>query len=269
MSAVKNSQFQLVEESGWKNGLGNLMQGEWSAWFKSSKWLKHSLIWFLIVNVMMLVMVLVAAAEGEDGPPVLEMYGVFGGLFVAFGVMTIMQRVLIGEKKSGTAAWVLSKPVTRTSFVVSRLVGNIVPILVTAVAIPGIIVYLTIGLLSDIGWIAPLGFAGAVLMIAIHSFFWAAMVLMIGTLTNSSSKAIGIPIALLFFLWMGSSIVPGLIDVSPVRLAFSPSSDQAPALSYALLSGEAVFSWLPLIVAVLASIVFVSVAIRRFNRQEF
>ena len=57
-----------------------------------------------------------AAKDGGDGPPVLFMYGIFGGMFVAFGVMIIMQRVLVGEKRSGTAAWVLSKPVTRTGF---------------------------------------------------------------------------------------------------------------------------------------------------------
>ena len=114
--------FQLVAEKGWRRGLGNLLQGEYTAWFQSSKWWKHLLMWFAIINLMMFLMVFAAAQaakDGNDGPPILLMYGLFGGMFVAFGVMIIMQRVLIREKRSGTAAWVLSKPVTRTAFVVS------------------------------------------------------------------------------------------------------------------------------------------------------
>ena len=135
MSIRRSSQLQLVQEKGWRRGLNNLLRGEYSAWFKSSKWWKHLLLWFSIINVMMIFMIIASAEavkEGEDGPPVLFMYGLFGGMFVAFGVMIIMQRVLVGEKRSGTAAWVLSKPVTRTAFVVSRLVVNSIAILFTS-----------------------------------------------------------------------------------------------------------------------------------------
>ena len=124
MSATLSGQFQLVKEKGWRRGLGNLLQGEYSAWFKSSRWWKHLLLWFAIVNLMMGIMIYAtaeAARDGNEGPPILLMYGVFGGMFVALGVMIIMQQVLVREKNSGTAAWVLSKPVTRTAFVVSRL----------------------------------------------------------------------------------------------------------------------------------------------------
>src|SRR5512141_113373 len=152
MSANASVQFQLVAEKGWKRGLGNLLQGEYSAWFKSSRWWKHLLLWFSIINVMMVIMIIAtaqAAQKGEDGPPVLFMYGIFGGMFVAFGVMIIMQRVLVREKHSGTAAWVLSKPVTRTSFVVSRLVVNTIAILLTSVIVPGIVLYLSLRLFGD------------------------------------------------------------------------------------------------------------------------
>ena len=33
--------FDLVDESGWRRGLGNLMKGQFSGWFKSSKWWRH------------------------------------------------------------------------------------------------------------------------------------------------------------------------------------------------------------------------------------
>src|SRR5512147_3088589 len=214
MSANASGQIQLVNEKGWRRGLSNLLRGEYSAWFKSSKWWKHLLLWFSIINVMMIFMIIAAAdaaRDGEEGPSVLFMYGLFGGMFVAFGVMIIMQRVLVGEKRSGTAAWVLSKPVTRTAFVVSRLVVNAIAILLTAVIVPGVILYFSLGLFSSLGWLSPPGFAGALVVVALHTFYWIALVLMMGTLSESSSVAIAVPMALYFIFWMGTGMIPGLI----------------------------------------------------------
>jgi ABC-2 type transport system permease protein len=272
MSASASGQFQLVNEKGWRRGLGNLLRGEYSAWFKSSKWWKHIILWFSIINVMMVIMIFAsgqAANGGEEGPPVLFMYGIFGGMFVAFGVMIIMQRVILSEKHSGTAAWVLSKPVSRTAFVVSRLVVNSVAILLTSVIVPGVILYITLGLFSDIGWLSPLGFIAALLIVSLHTFFWITLVLMMGTLFESSGGVIGVPMALFFFFWMGTGMVPALIYISPLLLTFSPAPEQMNALSVSFMSGAPVFSWLPLISTIVFCIIFITVAIWRFNRQEF
>jgi ABC-2 type transport system permease protein len=270
MSTDTNSQFQRVNEHGWQRGLGNLLRGEFSSWFGSSRWWKHIVIWFCIINLLMIIMVYAsgeAAKEGMEGPPILFMYGIFGGMFVAFGVMIIMQRAIVGEKRAGTAAWVLSKPVTRTAFVVSRLVVNTIAILLTSVVVPGVIVYLTLGVLSDIGWLSPLGFLGALLMVALHTFFWIALVWMMGTLFERSGGVIAVPMVLYFFLWMGSGMVPGLVYISPLLLTFSP--DQMDSLAMSLMTGGPVFSWLPLISTLVFCIVFIVVSIWRFNRQEF
>ena len=272
MSANVSGQFQLVNEKGWRRGLGNLLQGEYSAWFKSSRWWKQLLLWIVIINGMMILMMIAtvkAAQDGNDGPPILFMYGIFGGMFVAFGVMIIMQRVLVREKQAGTAAWVLSKPVTRTAFVVSRLVVNSFAILLTSVIVPGVILYISLGLFSDIGWLSPLGFGAALLMVSLHTFYWIALVLMMGTLSESSSVVIAVPMALFFTFWMGTGLVPALIYISPLLLTFSPTPDQFNSLAVSFMTGEPVFSWLPLIATVVSCVVFIAVAIRRFNRQEF
>src|SRR5512135_792726 len=272
MSANASVQFQHVEEKGWMRGLGNLLHGEYSAWFKSSKWWKQLIMWFSIVNVMMVIMIITntqAPAEAKDATNVLFMYGIFGGMFVAFGVMVIMQRVLIGEKHSGTAAWVLSKPVTRTAFVLSRLVINSIAILLTSVIVPGVIFYITLGLFSDVGWLSPLGFMAGLLMVSLSTFFWIALVLMLGTLFESSGVVIAVPISLFFLFWMGTGLIPSLIYISPLLLTFTPSPDLMNALSVSFMTGQPVFSWLPLISTVVFSVIFIAVAIWRFNRQEF
>jgi ABC-2 type transport system permease protein len=264
MSANASVQLNRVEEKGWRRGLGNLLQGEYSAWFRSSRWWKQLIMWIVIINGMMGIMIYAtidAAKSGQEGPPILFMYSLFGGMFVAFGVMIIMQRVLVGEKNSGTAAWVLSKPVTRTAFVVSRLVVNAIAILLTSVIVPGVI--------SDFGWLSPLGFATGLLMILLHSFYWIALVLMMGTLTESSAAVIAVPIALYFFFWMGPDLLPDLLYISPLLLTFSPEPDQLNPLSVSFMAGEPITTWLPLIMTVIFSIIFIAAAIWRFNRQEF
>jgi ABC-2 type transport system permease protein len=269
MSANALGQFQLVEEKGWRRGLGNLLQGEYSAWFKSSKWWKHLVLWFSIINVIMLLIIASAnAAPGaKDVPSPLLLYGIFGGMFVAFGVMIIMQRVLVKETQSGTAAWVLSKPVTRTAFVVSRLVVNSIAILLTSVIVPGVIFYVTLGLFGDLGWLSPFGFIAALLMISLHTLYWIALVLMMGTLVESSGAVIAVPMALFFTFWMGVSETSPLIHISPLLLTFGPG--QINSLFASFMTGEPVFSWLPLISTVVSCVNFISIAIWRFNRQEF
>ncbi|MEJ2352808.1 MAG: ABC transporter permease subunit [Anaerolineales bacterium] len=276
MSANASLRLRRVAEKGWRRGLGNLLRGEYSTWFKSSRWWKHLLMWFSIINGMMVIMIIAAAKEardGAEGPPVLFMYGIFGGMFVAFGVMIIMQRVVTREKNSGTAAWVLSKPVTRTAFVVSRLVVNSIAILLTSVIVPGVILYITLGLLSDLGWLSPLGFIAALLMFSLHTFYWIALVLMMGTLFESSGAVIAVPMALFFIFWMGPELVPVLsyitIYVSPFLLTFSPVPEQMNSLAGSFMTGEPVFSWLPLISTVVFCVVFIVAAVWRFNRQEF
>ena len=271
MSTNALGQFQLVVEKGWRRGLGNLLQGEYSAWFKSSRWWKHLLMWFAIINGMMGMMIYAtarAAKDGNAGPPMFFMYGMFGGMFVAFGVMIIMQRVLVGEKRSGTAAWVLSKPVPRTAFVVSRLLVNTIAILLTSVIVPGVILYITLGLFSDIGWLSPLGYTAGLLMFLLHTFYWIALVLMLGTLSESSSLVIAVPMSLFFVFWLGSGLVPGLIYISPLLLTFSPDPDHINSLAASFMTGEPLFSWLPLISTAVSCLIFIAVAIRRFNRQE-
>jgi ABC-2 type transport system permease protein len=272
MSAIGNAQLQRVKERGWQRGMNNLLQGELSAWFGSSRWWKHLLMWSGIINVLMVIMVIAtkeAAKEGSEGPPLLIMYGIFGGLFVAFGVMIIMQRVIVGEKRAGTAAWVLSKPVTRTAFVLSRLAINSLAIVLTSVVVPGLLVYVTFGALTDLGWLSPLGFMAGLLMVVLHTFFWLTLVLMMGTFFDSSAGVIAVPMALYFALWFGSGYIPGLVYINPLLLTFAPNMEQMQSLAASQMLGQPVFSWLPLIATVVYCVIFVAVAIWRFNRQEF
>ncbi len=268
INADKSSQFQLVDEKGWRRGLGNLLHGELSSWFKSSRWVKQLVLWISIVNLMMFIMAMAGRDVPGKGPDFLFMYGIFGGMFVAPGVMIVMQRAIVGEKREGTAAWVLSKPVTRSAFVVSRMIGNSLGILVTSTIIPGLLVYVTAGLLTPLGWLPPLGYLAGLAMYVLHAFFWLTLTLMMGVFFESTGVVIAVPIGLFFALWTLPSLLPVLWKVDPLMLTFG-ESEAAPSIATALMAGTAVTNWLPVIVTVVLSVVFVAVSLWRFNRQEF
>ena len=61
---------------------------------------------------------------------------IFTGLFPAVGVVIIMQDTIVGEKREGTASWVLSKPLTRLAFVLSKVIANSVGVMVTMIIVP-------------------------------------------------------------------------------------------------------------------------------------
>jgi hypothetical protein len=141
--------------------------------------------------------------------------------------------------------------------------------LLTAVLVPGVLVYLTFGALTPLGWLSPLGFLAGLVMAAVHMFFWLTLVLMMGTFFDSTAGVIAVPIAVYFGLWLISGSIPGLIYISPLMLTFSPDPDTMGDLATSLMTGSPVFSWLPLISTLVLSVIFIAVAIWRFNRQEF
>src|SRR5512135_1265243 len=102
-----NSAMQLVTERGWRRGLGSMLGSELSRWWKTRMWWVQCLIWVGMIGSLLSAILF----AGEDAPPSEEvaiLYAIFAGLFPAVGVVIIMQGVVVGEKKSGTAAWVLS-----------------------------------------------------------------------------------------------------------------------------------------------------------------
>jgi ABC-type transport system involved in multi-copper enzyme maturation permease subunit len=68
---------------------------------------------------------------------------------------------------------------------------------------------------------------------------------------------------------MGPDLLPDLLYISPLLLTFSPEPDQLNPLSVSFMAGEPITTWLPLIMTVIFSIIFIAAAIWRFNRQEF
>jgi ABC-2 type transport system permease protein len=261
-----NNAFQLVSERGWRRGLGGMLKSEFSRWWGTRMWWVQCLIWVGMAGFMLSAILFTA----KDAPPseeVAVLYAIFAGLFPAVGVVIIMQGVVVGEKKSGTAAWVLSKPVTRPAFMLSKLIANSLGVLATMVVLPGIVAYTLTAAATGDPWKLP-GFLAAMGVIFLSHFFFLSLSLMLGTLFNSRGPVIGIALALLLTQQNLVGWLPFLRYVLPWKLVM-PIGEQLDAVAPCLLVGSHNYSPILIAVVALESLLFLLIGLWRFSREEF
>ena len=117
-----------------------MLRHENAAWWRSRRWWINTLIWLGLINGLLLGML---TSTSDAGPGMdlqtqgLLVFGVVAGLFGSIGGIIAMQGAIIDEKKSGTAAWIMSKPAARPAFILSKLVANAFALLVIILVIQG------------------------------------------------------------------------------------------------------------------------------------
>jgi len=260
-----NSDFVMVSERGWRRGFNNLLENEFARWWKTRMWWIQSLIWMGIIGFMLGTLLFgTPDFKLEDG---LMIYAAFAGLFPAVAVVIIMQGVLVGEKKDGTAAWVLSKPAARPAFILSKVVANGLGVLVTMVVLPGVVAYALFYLRTKVG-LDPLSFLTALGVIFLSHLFYLTLTLMLGSLFSNRGPVIGIGLAFLFMQQYLIGWLPVLRHVLPWTLVI-PLNNATEAVVPALLSGQPIYSYIPIVAVASWCILFVLVALWRFNREEF
>jgi ABC-2 type transport system permease protein len=261
-----NEAFEMVSERGWSRGLDNLLRSGMARWFKTRMWLVQCLIWGGIIGFLLGTMLFGQATADRESA--LTLLAIMAGIMPAIAVVIIMQDAVVGEKKEGTAAWVLSKPVSRPSFVVSKLLANSLGVFVCMVVVPFVIAYIML-------WIAdgtafdPLRFLGVMGAAFLNHLFFLTLTLMLGTMFDARGPVIGIGLAVLFMQQYLLGWLPFLRYLLPWTLA-APVHDLKDSLMLTLLTGSAVQNGQVILVAcvLLECALFVAIGIWRFNRQE-
>ena len=280
----KDSSPGLVEERGWQSGLANLMRLENGRWWRARRWWVQSLIWFVVLNgILVLSLWIMPAvgpgeatardveaswdvnARGEEAAA--EGFGallLLMGILPVFGVLIVTQGEIVSEKQSGTAAWVLSGPVSRVAFVLSKLIAHGTGFLVTMVVLQGLIAYVQMSL--SVGqFLPPMPIVTALSLHALHLLFYLTLTLMLGTFFSSRGPVLAIPIAIL----IGQGILESLAKRFAPWFPWHILPAKLPGLAGIAALGEPLPSFSPIIAALLFSLVFVLLAIWRFEREEF
>jgi ABC-2 type transport system permease protein len=266
-----NSVFQPINEHGWRVGFANLFRKENRDWWGTRSWLVQALIWTAIL-IGILATVLFAPMEGVllGGRSVLGLTIFFAvaGIALPVGVIIMGQEEVLDEKRSGTAAWVLSKPVSRIAFILAKITANAIGILLIMVLLEGALAY---GLIAAVtGRAFPvLPYLGALGVLYLDVMFYFLLALMFSAASNSRGAAIGIPMAILFGYQFFVGVAPWLLEVTPWGLTNAGSGTGSPnSVATAVALGQS-FSGLPIIATILWGGLFVVLAVWKFNRDEF
>ncbi|MBZ0287791.1 MAG: ABC transporter permease [Anaerolineae bacterium] len=264
--------LQSVHESGSLMGFGNLLRKDFGQWWQTRAWLIHLIIWTLLINGIVFAAVKTPVPEDSAGPaqdPVttgVMLFAIMAGLTTGIGIIIVMQDAIIDEKKSGTAAWVLSKPVARPAFILSKLIANGLSALLVMIVVQSVLAYF---LLTSVGGSFTIGnWIMGTLLLALHLLFYLTLTLMLGTFFDGRGGVIGIPMAILFLYQFVLGFAPQVGQIMPWLIVYPPGQTDGSLVQQALL-GQPITMPLPIIATAVWCILFVVVAVWRFRREEF
>ncbi|MGC9469477.1 MAG: ABC transporter permease [Anaerolineae bacterium] len=258
-----NEGLVTVTERGWRRGLRNLLRAGFADWWQTNTWWVHALIWTGVLNLMMAGIVFSEAGAELD---VVGFLSLFGGMFPVVAVVIIMQGAIVGEKQDGTAAWVLSKPVSRTAYILGKLIPNGVSMPVVMLLIP---MAVGLGVLTLAGFrVDVLRFAAGFLIVSLNMLFFLSLTVMLGAVFKKRGGVIGIPLALMFGQQYLLSAFPVLRQVLPWGLVLPLGEDLGSSIATAVILGAPPITWTPVFTTLVATVAFLIVGVWRFREVE-
>ena len=256
-------------DRGWLGGFGNMLGKELGDWFGTRRWIVQTIAWLAIINGLMAFIMFVVPRidpSGQMGPAEraaegLGLYFAFSALLGGIGMVVLTQDEIIQEKQTGTAAWILSKPVSRTSFILTKLLSNFVGGLIFIAALPGAVAYAEISLAShQAPPVMPYLMGMGVILLTL--VFYLSLVIMLGTLFEQRGPVLGIALGVLIGGLIASQFSSQISYILPVAMqdiaGLLAQGQPLPTVAISQLIATA--AWI---------ILFIGVALRRFGRLEF
>ena len=266
MTTANNTMLPVLER-GWRRGFGNLFHNENNLRWGRNRWILPALIWLAILNGFIFLVAYGEADSGRLTPAEIAAEGIaifmtFGTIATAVGVVTGVQGAIIREKQLGTAAWVLSKPVSRSALVLAKMLSYSIAFLVLPLLLTSLVFYAQSQMLWGQLPALPAFLAGWLVM-ALHMLFYLSFTLMLGTLFNGRGPVSAIGLGFLFGGQIFPNFLPGWVTlIFPWKL-----SELAPALA---LGQPLPPGWpIPIIATIVWMTAFIVIALWRFEREEF
>jgi hypothetical protein len=254
---------------GWRMGLRNMLAKENFAWWRTRRWWIQILVAVLILNGSLALNLRDPQRASVDLQAINFLNT--SALFVPIFIVILTQDAILSERHSGTTSWVLSKPLQRPAFILSKLIAYGLGFLVTWVLIPNIIFYIQLVTAGRLGLSIP-GFIGLIGLSFLNLLFYMTLALMLATLFNNRAPGLGIS---LLIAWMGplqilirpmEKYMPWLEDILPWKLI---SGISEPPLAGYMALGAPLPTVVPIIATILWCVVFTGVALWRIGREEF
>ena len=262
MKEVATETIPRTNTEPWYAGMKNMISRELYLERSRMYWIQQIAIWAFFTNGLA-ALILGLPADLVGGPSlayVLSLVTFFSMLVLIISIFipVLLQGTVIDEKVTGTAAWILSKPVSRKAYLLSKLIASILAIIGVSVVINGVIAYgvfIAFGHIVNLpGFLMNLGLTGIVVA------YFASLTVMLGTLTTSRGKVLGAAVVIGFGAQMMARYIPLIIMIVPYTL---------PVMGVGLIIGESVqgIEWL-LLSACVQIAAFTAIALFVFDRTE-
>lgn len=260
-------QSQATVARSQKSGFWNLLSRENKVWWTGRRWLLQTLVGVGglggVLAVALFILPGMAEAAGETLDPLeagVQIFFGMGAFALAIDIIILTQDTIIGEKESGIAEWVLSKPVSRPAYILAKLLANALGILITLILLPGVVAY-TLFALADASMPATT-FAAAMGILALHTLFYLALSLMMGVIADSPGALLAVTLG---------SALGGAVLIDFIGRAAFLTPWPLGNIAVALAQGAALpanIMWTPIAATTALALLAVGIAIWRFEHAE-
>jgi len=258
--------LEVSSDRGWLVGFRNMVGKEWASWWSTRRWLVHLVLWLVVINgFLFLVGTDESIARGNNPystmSELLQVFFLVCGLFALIGMVVTTQSDVVGERQLGTAEWVLSKPVSRPAFLLSKQLVSGVSFLFLALLIPSVVFFLQTMIHTALQ--PPLvPFLKGVGFHVLHLWFYLSFTLVLGVLFRTRGPVSGVAIGSLFAGLILPNMVPSVVMWTPWGLSqLAVRAAQERPLPE---------DWLwPVATTVLWILLWVLIALWKFEREEF
>lgn len=253
-----------VRGHGWRIGLGNLLRKEFGQWWTTRLWWIQTLIWMLILNGVTTVIMMDSSGMTPDElvDESVRTFFLVAATAVGIGIVLTLQGSIVGEKELGTAAWVMSKPASRASFVVAKLIAHFTGFAVTSIIIPAGVFLVVANLILPQP--VPYGpFASGLAVLGLNVLFYVTLTLALGCFFKGRGPIAGIGITLILMGQFFKGMLPEIIVLATPWLLGEV------AASFAMQQLPEFDRVVPLIAVAVEILLLGSLGLWRFNREEF
>lgn len=258
----KNEKLIPVSKNDKYNGFKNLLLVELREWWSSKSWIWTTLLWLGIANGITFLTFSIESEAPQS--TALMIFFLFLGFFPPIETILVMQGSIVEERMMGTVSWLLSKPVSRKSFILAKWLGNSIFLLATIVGIPGLIGYFELSFLTG-KLLNPLYYLLGLGILTLYHLFFIEFTLYLGTFKDNAGAVAGPPMIINFaqqFLQM----IPFVGYFLPLGLILNQMGTNPIIVSIIL--GEELYSWLPIIFTGVFVVLFLLLSIWKFEDEE-
>lgn len=256
--------------AGFTAGFGNVFARESRLWWNTRRWWIQTLLWTGLLVGLLVAFLWIAeqAPTGPDGRQVMvgvaevwPQYLPVAALLSTVGVVVLTQRVMLDERRSGTLEWVLTKPLSRTAFVLAKVTAHTIPVLVALIIVPWTGVYAVLSTQVDGVW-PPGSFLPVVGLAALLVVFAVALTVLLGTWTTNRGLVFGVPIAAVM-------LYDGVHTIARDLAGQLPFPWETTAVAVQLATGAPLSSAVPVIATVAWTVAAIAAARWMFEHEQF